>query len=91
MSRKIWKYTLAELGRQYLQMPAGAQILTVQLQDDMVQLWAIVDPNAEKVERVIDIYGTGHQMPDVGPGEYLGTFQMHGGALVFHVFEALPT
>jgi hypothetical protein len=32
------------------------------------------------------MYGTGHDMPD-DPGQYVGTFQMHGGALVFHLFE----
>ena len=30
--------------------------------------------------------GTGNPMPDE-PGEYIATFQMHGGALVFHAFE----
>ena len=31
-------------------------------------------------------YGTGHDVPDE-PGQYVGTFFMNGGSLVFHVFE----
>ena len=36
--------------------------------------------------RTFSIYGTGHQHESIS-GEYVGTFQLHGGALVYHVFE----
>jgi len=32
------------------------------------------------------IYGTDNPIPDE-PGSFIGTFQMPGGALVFHVFD----
>lgn len=84
----IWKFTLALTDRQTLQVPAGAQLLTVQLQFDSPQLWALVNENtpaSQCEEAVIAIYGTGHPMPD-NPGRYLATFQQAGGALVRHAF-----
>ncbi len=37
-------------------------------------------------ERTILIIGTGHDIS--GPeGEYVGTYQLHDGNLIFHVFE----
>lgn len=33
------------------------------------------------------IKGTGHAADDIG--DYIGTFQLNGGSLVFHLFEAL--
>lgn len=83
---RIWKYTLIVVDRQTLFLPEGARILTVQMQDYAPQLWAIVDESEPSEPREIAIYGTGNPMPDE-PGIYIGTFQMHDGALVWHVFE----
>lgn len=84
---RIWKWTLAVTDVQTIELPVGAGILTVQMQGGEPQLWALCDENATaKDKRHIAIYGTGNLMPDE-PGEYLATFQMHGGALVFHAFE----
>ena len=63
--------------------------MTVQIQHGMPQLWALVDEKAPIIYRTIATYGTGNMMPDGDPGEYVGTYQIHGGALVFHVFELL--
>lgn len=67
-------------------MPAGAKLLDVQMQGGECCVWALCDQSAAKEPRHIAIYGTGNQMPDEA-GEYVATFQMHGGALVFHAFE----
>lgn len=83
---KIWKWTLAIVDRQYLQMPVGAKILTVQIQNEMPQLWALCNPEAPKETRAFGIYGTGNPMPN-DPGHYIATFQINSGMLVFHVFE----
>lgn len=88
---RIWKWTLAVTDKQTLQMPAGAKLLTVQMQGEAPQLWALCDETAPKMPRLIAIHGTGNPMPDEWPGEYVGTFQIHGGALVFHVFDAIST
>jgi hypothetical protein len=83
--RTIWKWTLTT--ECTLDMPQGAKILTVQEQHGEPQLWALVDSNAPQERRTFRVYGTGHCCA-TDPGDYIGTFQLHGGGLVFHVFEA---
>lgn len=86
--KTIWKFQLQVIDRQRILMPEGAQILCVQTQSDVPNLWALVDPESLKTQRIFMIYGTGHPVRHSPLGEtYIGTFQMHGGSLVFHVFE----
>lgn len=85
----IWKYAL-QPGRTELEMPGGAELLTVQMQGDTPTLWAQVWPGEPVVRRVLDVYGTGHKMPP-DPGKYVATFQMDDGTLVWHVFDATDT
>ena len=82
--KQIWKFELGPDAK--IEMPLGANILCVQTQYDKPQIWALVDPTARTIRRRFRTYGTGHIMP-VNPGEYIGTFQLHNGSLVFHVFE----
>ena len=82
----IYKYPL-EPGRTQLQIPHGAQALTVQMQNGTPCLWAKVDPTRPAELRIFDVYGTGNAMPDDPRMLYVATFQMEGGALVWHVFE----
>lgn len=84
MKREIWKYAL-DVGHSIIAMPAGAQVLTVQMQNGSPQLWALVDPTAKKKQRHFRVVGTGHEFDPTGC-EYVATFQVPG--LVFHVFEA---
>ena len=84
---RIWKWTLHIEDLQSREMPVGAKLLTVQVQDGMPQLWALVDEEAAIETRTFATYGTGNPMPDGDPGAYVGTYQISGGALVFHVFE----
>lgn len=85
-SATIWKFSLQTKDHQTIQMPRGAQLLTVQAQGgDCPSLWAKVNPLLPKDPRHIRIVGTGH--PIDFQGTYLGTYQLAGGALVFHVFE----
>lgn len=81
----IWKWTLEITDRQELHMPVGAKLLTVQMQHGKPCIWALCDENHERALRTIAIYGTGNPMPE-NPGEYVGTFQVDSGLLVFHVF-----
>lgn len=84
----IWKYQLKIDDRQTIRMPAGADLLCVQVQRDIPVLYALVDPGARLVERDIIVFGTGHPIDDhtAFEGEYLGTVQQAGGSLVWHVF-----
>lgn len=83
---RIWKWEIEVTDEQTLMMPSGAKLLDVQMQAGKCCVWALCDQNAEKKPRHLAIYGTGNFMPD-DPGEYIATFQMHGGSLVFHAFE----
>ena len=89
----IWKFSLQITDRQTVTMPVGANILSVQDQAGGLQLWAIVNPDAEREQRVIEIVGTGNPMADVDKEDlarfHIATVQVRGGALVWHVFELL--
>jgi hypothetical protein len=85
MPRTIWKFPLDVTDEQLVSMPAVAEILTVQAQGDQPYLWAMVDPAQPRQFREIVTRGTGHPVPD-RPGTYVGTYQLHGGGLIYHVF-----
>lgn len=82
----IWKWPLKLDPYQAVEMPAGATVLTVQVQKDEPHLWALCDPERPKEKRHITMRGTGHPVPAY-PGQYLGTVQMFRGDLVLHVYE----
>jgi hypothetical protein len=85
--KAIWKYPLGITDIQTVSMPKGAEILTVQIQLGGVCLWAMVDPEAPKEDRIIITYGTGHPIDSPHLLRYIGTYQIPERVLVFHVFE----
>lgn len=85
--KAIWKFMLQSEDLQQISMPKGAQILCVQVQHGMPHLWAIVDIAAMHEMRAFWIIGTGHQHEVVPIKNYIGTYQLMGGDLIFHVFE----
>ena len=85
--RTIWKFDLKTVTNQTILMPKGAEILAIQSQFNEPELWALVDPEAEKVPRLFKTFGTGHSLEDDKAGTYIGTYQTDGGNYVFHVFE----
>ena len=89
MQQVIWKFPLRILDVQIVRMPAGAKILTAQVQYDELQLWAIVDPYAPIAERVFRIETTGREIA-IGPTSYIATFQIRDGLFVGHLFEVTP-
>jgi hypothetical protein len=89
IEQTIWKYPLRITDEVRISIPTGAQILSVQMQGDTACLWALVVPGQKEVERYFRIFGTGHPIPDISPYtfEFISTIQVHGGRLIFHVFE----
>jgi hypothetical protein len=84
----IYKYQLKVTDSQELELPKGARILTVQTQQEVVCLWALVDSNAiERQRHVIHFIGTGNSHIPSSKLRYIGTVQQLGGSLVWHVFE----
>lgn len=86
--RTVWKYEIDTTEIQTLQMPVGAEILCVQLQRTHICLWAEVDTGAPLKARVIYTCGTGTPQPPA-PKRYIGTYQLFGGELVWHVYEGI--
>lgn len=86
--KRVYKYTLNTQDEQVLDLPMNAQLLTVGTQNGIPQLWALVDIEEERTEeRKIIIRGTGHDIDEDAVKEYIATFTMSQGRLVFHVFE----
>lgn len=84
----IWKFTLTLTDRQEITLPAGAQLLTVQLQDGEPRLWALVDGYVGLTQvRTIEIHGTGNPIESGPQRQYVATFQQP--PFVWHVFERL--
>ena len=86
---RIWKYVLEVADEQFILMPHGARIISVQVQGSLVCLWAVINPlqDAKSPRRILTI-GTGNPGPtDLHHLAFIGTYQLYEGALVFHVFE----
>ncbi len=90
--RAVFKYgvelTAGHEARLTPPIPQGAKLLHVGEQMGQMVLWAQVDQAKPMVVRKVNIYGTGHRMPEDGSeGEFIGTVQLSSG-LVFHFFDA---
>lgn len=88
---KIFKMTLKTTDTQVLQMPNGAKVLSLQVQHGKPQLWILVNENnSTMTQRKFVTHGTGNPInPAVDPSKFVGTYQLDGGNLVFHVFEQI--
>lgn len=85
----IWKYELAITDYQTISMPEQALILSIQSQNGVLCLWALLSPTGNKVDRQFEVFGTGHLIP-IGMSinrEYLASVQQ--GVFVWHVFERI--
>lgn len=87
--KTIWKFQLGLTANQTLMMPKDAKILCAQTQNDIPQLWALVESDNTEEERFIEIYGTGHKVLE--KRKYISTIQLEGGSFIYHVFEYLGT
>jgi hypothetical protein len=87
--RTIWKYELLTTDEQTVLMPMLAELLAVQVQNDKPCVWALVDPEQKQTRRGFRVYGTEQSLPNTTAlaGKYVGTYQLEGGSLVFHVFD----
>lgn len=65
-------------------MPREARILKIDMQNDKVVVWAIVDTDRLDATRRINIVGTGHKIT-FDTKNYIGTF--YAGTFVFHAFD----
>jgi hypothetical protein len=87
----IWKFKVEPSESFRVSMPRGATLLDVQAQGFGVKaevfVWALVDSDAPEASRHLSVVGTGHDAGHIGEAEYVGTFQLGQGVLVFHLFD----
>lgn len=86
MAYTIWKQTLQPTDVQEIMVPEGAEMLSAREQFDHICVWYRCDPSRRLRPRKLVIVGTGNPAPDLD-GLFLGTASLHGGQLIFHVFE----
>lgn len=81
----IWKFPVAIADSFEIVAPPMVKVLSVQVQGGAPFMWAIVRPGEREVRHRFHVRGTGQPLTGE-ENELVGTFQMHGGALVFHLF-----
>jgi hypothetical protein len=87
---KVYKYEVPVEDEFSLEIPAGATILSFQAQREVPQIWALVNPSEPTEPRQFRLAGTGHSIADFEHElKFIGTCQMAGGALVWHLFELI--
>lgn len=88
--KTIYKYSLDVVDTQEVILPKWCTPLSVQIQNDKLTMWAMVETDEPQVKAIVTVFGTGHPVPHnfyLGRGNniYLGTVQTKIG-LVWHVF-----
>lgn len=81
----IYKYTIAP--ETHINLPVDAKVLSVQMQHGSPRMWILYDDNAPKIERSFILLPTGDIASAIELKEFIGTFQMHNGDYVWHLFE----
>ena len=87
--RTIWKYQVPFTEQFSLDLPRGAEVLTMQLQREVPTIWVELDSDAPLISRTFALVGTGHPIPEDDVLMYVGTFQVQGGMFVYHLYEKL--
>ena len=90
--KTVHKYPLPrEFGVVTVKMPRFSEILHVQEQRGVLQLWALVDTEEPMQDQVLEVYGTGHEIPERGDVPEDAELRHRGtavfGELVIHVFQ----
>jgi len=71
-------------------LPEGAEVLTVQVQGSTPCIWALVDTDRKIETLSVAIIGTGHPFAadwlETPKKVYVGTYQLAAGTFVKHVF-----
>ena len=81
----IQKYKLRQVCRQSIDMPVGADILNLQIQNSEVTIWVAVPKNAKLEIKTFKTFSTGENIDDYDKLKYVGTYQMPTLS-VWHVF-----
>lgn len=86
----IYKYPLGKIQHNSvieIEMPKGAKVLDIQMQNGDPVVWAIVNPKHSLRKRVFHVFGTGFEMHDYEKKHYDHINTVQDGLLVWHIFE----
>jgi len=84
--KTVYKYPLEVTDQQTVRLPRDHKVLCVQTQYDKPFIWALVDTQSPNFDYLFHTIATGAPADRVKSRQYIGTYQLHDGALVFHVF-----
>lgn len=97
MNEVIWKFEIVppvvgEISK--VDLPRGAKVISTACIGDQIFLWVkfhVDMKDKEFVPHYFEIFGTGHEIHnDMGINrKFIGTVLMHGGGLVWHIFERM--
>lgn len=87
----VFKYKIEPHGNETkLSLPFGAQVLRVEIQNNEVCLWALVDQNPNSFQqRSFAFFGTGQKIPPGNNMVFINTFFTDEKTFVYHAFEIL--
>ena len=86
--KKVFKYELEIKDIQTIKSFGSFEPLCIQMQNDRPVLYALVDDESVIKKYRFVTYGTGHDVnPFVTKENYIGTYMICRGELVFHVFK----
>ncbi len=85
--KKIFKYLLAMVDYQTIDIKKPAILLSVEEQNDGVMLYALVDDLEDSIPVDVRIIRTGNPITDdIENYKFLGTIKLAKGRLMFHIF-----
>lgn len=85
--KRIYKFPLQIADTSIVKMHRDAEILSLQVQNEIPCIWAIVNPENPLEDYIFDIFGTGQGAElKAGKHRFVGTLQLNSGTCVVHVF-----
>jgi len=83
---RVWKYEIT--GKVFqIEAPRFLRVLHVETQGVVPCFWALVRPAHPPVLHRFQVAATGDRLPPATPADaYVGTFLLHGGGPVYHLF-----
>lgn len=86
MAAKIYKYPLVgESDFHKVDIPIASKILTAQLKDDVINIWALVNPELATKTYTFYVYGTGWLLQS-GAWDMIYINSVQQGGNIWHVF-----
>lgn len=82
--KTIYKYPIKITDEQIINMPIGANIISIQMQNKIATIWAIVSTKEILTSVKIRVFGTGEEIPVGSVLRHVGSVQDRG--YVWHIF-----